>query len=171
MAGLAPYDEKGKGFLHSTGQAVFQCCDKMAQDRLLGAEALGILCLDGRFTSLTRVKVIQEFMAVIAEETETKVLHREVKLLRDKHNCFRRQQMAPESFANHFCGAIAQYVVLTDKVDTFIGIQFALPMIDYSRRSDSSRSLLILKLTKSISSHLLGIYSICVSDDLLLEAK
>lgn len=82
---------------------------------------------------------------MIADDTPTEILQREVELLRDIHPCIQSDRESSSSYSNRFCGVVARYGVQTVELDSVISHQFAVLMIQNTKLSSDTRSSLIVK--------------------------
>lgn len=122
-------DRKFKGVLNAAGTLIFWACDRNAQDMLKQAEVGGKFCIDGHENDPNRTKLVEEVLSVIAKETPTDKLRKEVDLLDTIHKCSRANGQTPSEYVVAFNGALARYVNETGAVDEKTSRQFSTLMI------------------------------------------
>lgn len=153
ICAFAEADNKAKAMLAGAGHLIYMACDGTAQDMLQEAELVGAICLEGRADDPKRIKLVDEVLAVIAKETASEKVRKEVELLTEIHKCERRQNEDTSEFANRFTGAVARYANHMGGMSSKDSRQFAVLMVRNAMLSADTLNALTFQLTTSAGKH------------------
>lgn len=140
-------DPKFKGMLCAVGQLIFMACDETTQDLLQKAGNSGLLCLDGSEDVPKRSKLTEQTLKVIAKESETDHIKKEVELLSEIPTVQRNTGETPSKYVVRFNRVIAKYANHSGVIGYKDNRQFAILMLKNANLSPDTINSVMFQLT------------------------
>lgn len=81
------YDEKIKSIPKTAGYSIFESSETLPQDKLLEAQALGVVSFDNRLDDFNCENLMDTVISIIVEDLRLEIVQREVSLSCDTHVC------------------------------------------------------------------------------------
>lgn len=129
----------------SAGIRILLSCDHLAQDLLRQAQSQGKFLLQGDDEHDPEKRaLIEQILNVIASETPTEQIRREVDLPTDTYDCKWKPLENPSSFANRFSAAVARYSFECSNLNPAVDRYFAVMILRNANLSDDTLNAPIL---------------------------
>lgn len=106
----ATTDYRAEALLRSVGLMLYLAADDDAQETIKQAETEGRIVLEGSDDDADRSALVASIISLIATDSPTEKIQREVDLLSSIQTCKRKPTEAADIFANRFKASIARYV-------------------------------------------------------------
>ena len=155
-------DNKYKPLLYCIGHIIYMGCDENAQEVLARAEKSGAVNLEGRDDDITQQGIVQEIINIIAKDTPSERVRREVELLSNIQTCVRSELQTPEQFANRFNAAVARFSNQTDTLTSRESKLFAVLLIRNAKLTSDSLNALTLQLTTPTKEATIGVNEVSI---------
>lgn len=144
---FAKFDRKSEARLDMVGLIIYMSCDTDSKAKLRAAETEGVLNLKGQTNDPERIQLISRILDVIAAESASEKIQREVTLLNEIHQCRRQKNETPDTFANRFDGKVAEYVHQSNDKYSSNDQQWALLMLQNANLTPDTRNSITFQLT------------------------
>lgn len=126
---------------------LYLACDDIAQNLLSQAERAGKISLMGSGDATDAKRVIEGIISVIAQDSATERVNRELQLVTDIHKCTRNHEESPSVFDNRFNGAVARYVNHTSRMDNNTSRMFAIMLVRNANLTADTATSVSLQLS------------------------
>lgn len=103
-------DPKAQARLSSVGLILYLAADDDAKETIKQAETEGSIVLEGSEGDQDRAGLIRSIVDLIATDSPTEKIHREVEMLSAIQTCKRRPSESPDVFANRYKCCVARYI-------------------------------------------------------------
>lgn len=148
---MAASDPKANARLRSVGLMLYLAADDDAKETIKQAETEGQFVLKGSDEDPDRTELVEALLTLIATETPTEKVQREVEMLNEIQTCKRRPSETADVFANRYKACIARYVNQTTVSSPGSDKQWAVMLLRNAMLSPDTLNAITFQLTTGAS--------------------
>lgn len=131
---------------------LYLAADDDAKEALKQAETEGTLSLEGSEDDENRTELVAKIMSILATESPTEKIQREVELVSDIQSCKRKPSESPDVFATRYKTCVARYVNQSTAANRGDDQQWAVMLLRNAMLTPDTLNAITFQLTAGATS-------------------